>query len=733
MKKLSKGMLMAALITGTLASTTALAAEPELNEFSLDEMVITATRTLKDMKEVPSSVSVITEKDIANKNANSINDVLEMLPGVMLGQSESYDPAEKLQLRGFGTSGILVLVDGVQQNNTYNGTANTMNIPVENIERIEVVRGAASSIYGGHAAAGVINIITKDSPKEKGARVYGAVSYGSNTTWKKSVNVDARVNEKFSFGVGYEDRRTHGYPGYYVTAAGAKGTGTYNAKLPQLSDGKYVLGSRGRKESENTAYTAYVKYDFDKSKSLKYAYQKAETEWRYKNAYSNVKDASGNQIFSGKATTQNGDVVTLKASSFYGYDNFYYRDTHNLVYKDVDNNFHATLNYVDNKKYGFTSASVPSSYTGTDFAGAGEYSDHPGKTYNFNMEKAWDKLGGRHTVVAGMDFKQENMEQKRHYMTAWHDESSKAGQYALDSGKVRSYALYLQDEYKLSDPLSLYVGARFDHYEKGSGTFWNTETGLDEKSASEKYNELSPKVALAYKADADTNYYVSYGHSFNPPSMYKIYRYSEFSKYWYVPNPDLDPETSNTFEIGMKKKLAEKTNVGVTMFHIKTKDAIIASGLLPGETFKGKGVKKYINADSETRKGVELEATHDFSDKFGVYTNYTWQQGKYKSAGSSNADFDIPKHIFHLGVKYDAKPWNAYVDCEYVSACQPSDSATEEYGAYDQYFIVNTGVSYEFSKGLTLQFKINNLFDREFYAKEINAGRMYTVGLRYKF
>ena len=192
------------------------------------------------------------------------------------------------------------------------------------------------------------------------------------------------------------------------------------------------------------------------------------------------------------------------------------------------------------------------------------------------------------------------MTQERFNLSHWKDQDSKTNKYAEDSGKVKNMAIYLQDEYKISEPVTMYLGARFDHYKKGSGNFWSNESGSEynETSDSASYNEISPKIAFNYEADDNTNYYVSYGHSFNPPAMYKIYRYSEFSRYWYVPNPELEPETSDTFEIGMKKVLNDNTNIGVTLYHVETDDKIAASDLIEGESYKGKGVKKYINFEA---------------------------------------------------------------------------------------------------------------------------------------
>ncbi|MGM9572167.1 MAG: TonB-dependent receptor domain-containing protein, partial [bacterium] len=286
----------------------------------------------------------------------------------------------------------------------------------------------------------------------------------------------------------------------------------------------------------------------------------------------------------------------------------------------------------------------------------------------------------------------------------------------------------------INDPLTMYLGMRYDHYKKGEGTFWSTETGNEYNTTSDSatYNEISPKIALDYKADDNTSYYISYGHSFNPPEMYKIYRYSEFTNYWYVPNPALKPEASDTFEIGMRKKLSDKTNLGVTLYHVNTDDKIAASGVLPGEEFKGKGVKKYMNYNKEKRKGIELELSHKFNDKFSGYFNYAWQQGKLETGGKESTNYDIPKHLLHAGINYNYDKWNALLDCQYVSERQAPDE-TSGYGAEEAYFLVNAAVNYEIAEDMTLQFSINNLFDREFYASEATAGRTYNLGLRYSF
>lgn len=100
--------------------------------------------------------------------------------------------------------------------------------------------------------------------------------------------------------------------------------------------------------------------------------------------------------------------------------------------------------------------------------------------------------------------------------------------------------------------------------------------------------------------------------------------------------------------------------------------------------------------------------------------------------------YDIPRHLLHAGLKYSKDDFNGVLECQYVSARQSSDSVTGEFGSEDAFFIVNTALNYKISKGMTLQFGVNNLLDREFYCTgnmggEATSGRTYNVGLRYSF
>ena len=142
--KLLTTSVLCALLTGANMISGGVNAE---SVYELTPVIVTATKTAESAEKVPASVSVVTAKEIAAHNYSSTAQALGQLPGVYL--SPVGDGG--ISMRGFGSADILVMVDGQPVNNGWNGAVDWSMIPIQNIERIEVVRGAASSLYGGRA------------------------------------------------------------------------------------------------------------------------------------------------------------------------------------------------------------------------------------------------------------------------------------------------------------------------------------------------------------------------------------------------------------------------------------------------------------------------------------------------------------------------------------------------------------------------------------------------------
>jgi len=158
------------------------AAEQEVVE--LEEVVVTATRDWEQSRQVPYNVSVITEEDISRSNAQNVADVLRTVPAVTVTNIMANPKGSSVDIRGFGETGsmnTLVLVDGRRVNQIDISGTDWSQIPLDQIERIEVIRGGGSVLYGDNAVGGVVNIITKKGEGKPSvqAGVLGG-SYGLN-------------------------------------------------------------------------------------------------------------------------------------------------------------------------------------------------------------------------------------------------------------------------------------------------------------------------------------------------------------------------------------------------------------------------------------------------------------------------------------------------------------------------------------------------------------------------
>ena len=149
----------AVLIAGETNSIPAPAAVAETN--APEEITITATRIATPQEKSPTATTVITREEIAQSQQHFVADVLRAQPGVAVAATGQPGTVTGVFLRGANNNQTLVLVDGIRVNSPFNNQYDFSQLPVDNVERIEILRGPQSTLYGSEAAGGVINIITK--------------------------------------------------------------------------------------------------------------------------------------------------------------------------------------------------------------------------------------------------------------------------------------------------------------------------------------------------------------------------------------------------------------------------------------------------------------------------------------------------------------------------------------------------------------------------------------------
>lgn len=215
---LKKTLLAAALLSCTM---TAHAADQN-DAAALAPVIVTATRTAITVDDALSSVTVITRADIERLQPVSVQDLLTGLPGVSFASTGGLGQQTSLFVRGTNSTHTLVLLDGVRLGSVTAGFASLEQIPVEQIERIEIVRGPRSSLYGADAIGGVIQIFTRHGQADGGMAPSLSVTAGSNGLFGGEAGLsggDAHAWYNLSLGGQY----TSGFPGCKMGAAEANG------------------------------------------------------------------------------------------------------------------------------------------------------------------------------------------------------------------------------------------------------------------------------------------------------------------------------------------------------------------------------------------------------------------------------------------------------------------------------------------------------------------------------
>ncbi|GAB5467169.1 MAG: TonB-dependent receptor [Rhodospirillales bacterium] len=186
-------------LSGSLAAQEEPTAPLEGPVVTLDPLVVTATGFAVPENELGNSVSVVTRQEIEEQHFRTLPDALRTLPGLAVVQSGPQGTQTSVFTRGGAAGQTLILLNGrpIGDPSTPNGQIDLANIPLANVEQIEVVRGPGASIYGSQAQAGVINIITRTG--EGPARVTGQAEFGTQNTFNQTANVNGSTA-----GIGYD-------------------------------------------------------------------------------------------------------------------------------------------------------------------------------------------------------------------------------------------------------------------------------------------------------------------------------------------------------------------------------------------------------------------------------------------------------------------------------------------------------------------------------------------------
>ena len=177
-------------------------------DFDLNPVVVVGSRQKQRLSDVMTSVSVITRQDIERLQPQDIGSILQGQPGLEIVRAGGLGMQTSIFMRGTNSSQVLVLVDGMKVTDEFSNATPLQNIPISQVDHIEILRGNASALYGPRAMGGVIQIFTKSGGNTSGP--YGSVSYGSRNT----KNITGGYSQKFNdtlFNISLNHQETDGF------------------------------------------------------------------------------------------------------------------------------------------------------------------------------------------------------------------------------------------------------------------------------------------------------------------------------------------------------------------------------------------------------------------------------------------------------------------------------------------------------------------------------------------
>lgn len=622
LSKKQQAMLCAFISSALLLPATGIGYAAEQSDYSFDQVVVTATKTPVKQFEANANISVITREQIENNHYQDLTEALRSVPGVGInnygnGVGNGYTNSISIN----GSNNIVVLIDGVRAN--INGSPSTMFpagliTSMDNIERIEVLKGAASTLYGSDAQGGVINIITRKAETNK-------------TT---------------------------------LTMTG----GSFDKE-------NYSLSNQGKSGDYSWFVTSQ------------------------KNITGNYKDGNGNEIPNHLDAISNTFQLTKKINDAsditMSYDE--YQDNFLYSYYGPNTGSNNNYNWQVNYKYAF-SADSSNSLT--------FYTHRNKENIYFNSGSSWlmdtktkgvqdqftQKIGKDHVITTGFDIYQDNMVNYQDYYNPGNNNS-------LDGKTVTDRAVYVQDEWNLSERWKLTSGIRNDN---------NSIYG----------NHATPNVNLGYKQDDHTNYYVAYKEFFISPNFYQLYDGAHG-------NPNLKAETGHTTEAGVNHKFNDTLTASTHVFETSSKNKFNVPSPY--------GSDLYENIDNDIIHGWDVQLNQQWSHSFNTFVGYTHIKETTVSQYVST-----PTGTWNIGMNYQQDKWNIGIQGnDYIGAPQYLPCST--------YWVWNTAINYDVTKNTKVFFKVNNLFNK-YYAEYTDGsgpyggwnyytspGRNYQFGVQYQF
>jgi iron complex outermembrane receptor protein len=741
------------------AAETAAAVPAAANkaQYELEDVIITGTKTRLKIKDSPVAASVVTQDNIGDKKAAVYaDDTLTGVTGVQVRNLKGTQTTA-VALRGLPEWWrSLVLLDGFSIQNVNNARPFWNLIPLELVDRVEVVRGPFSSLYGKFAVGGVVNVITKE-PEGRNFGFKSTLDSDGIRTIK--VNFSDKPIDQFAYYIGIEDVNTDGYPYHqYVLKTGKSVTYTaatqvtgYKTTTDSQGNVQYTIGEAARQQIRDDTINGKFYYLPSATQKLSLLLNYSRWDQPTNNAIYGksylLNQATGLAVTAGTVQLYGtNQVINLSNSDFYrgaGYNGLWsgILNYENQINDILSISAGAQLKNGPWKHTIDTIASNATAYSGTATT-TSDNNNNVERVINFQTDL---KLPSNHIILGISNDNSFNTSDTALYSN-WTDLDSKTVLYQNQRLEEDLYAAYLQDELKVLESLTAYIGARFDSWTLKNGKLYDLTTGLYDYFDPRTQNVVSPKISLVYEPFENAKIRVSAGTAFNPPPESDLLTSSKTtttsSVTTSIPSPKLNPETDNAWEAGGEFTFPTRTTLSATYFQNYLQNLVYLNTTITYDSGIQYTTNQYLNAGKAEIKGVEFEVNQKITDSLSLSGNYTYANSVITSntAVPASVGKQIPNTAQHSGAagidyildKITVNATEIFSSKRYVLATN-LDTVNGVQGSYDPFAVTNLKISYSYNSDAKINFGIDDVWNLKYYSNYINSGRSFNAGIDFKF
>ena len=718
----------------------------------LEEITVTTAAGYEQkLVDAPASITVITKEDLAKKPYANLLDAVKDIEGVDVGETTDKSGQGTVSMRGMGADYTLVLIDGKKQNNNGDiypndfGGLQFANIPpLAMIERIEVVRGPMSTLYGADAMGGVINIITKKMSKEWTGSITHSKTFQTDNSFGDKDTTDVSImgpliQNKLGLslrGSFYDNEKSNPqwakatYNGIDVS----KNNTSFGGNGKTMDNQNWTFGT-GLTLTPNDNNTIKIDYDVSKQKYDNTAGSVGTVD-SYETIYTNQRV--------GYAPIQRMQreqyALSWEADWDLGKSTV---GVHHVESANLGRSLPlsaAERLYIKNNKAGW--GSLAGAMTDPNFLALMPRPERTLESSNTTYSAKYEVPLNSHFLVVG---------------TEYLDAQMKDGVFGMSDGKSNGkkgysqYSLFVEDSWNIIDPLTLTFGGRYDKHEDFG-------------------SHVSPRVYATYTLTDNWTLKGGVATGYKTPKTSDLQEgitgFGGQGTFPFIGNPDLKPEESLSKEIAVYYEHPNKHNFNVTLFQNDFKDKIESADVTASAGSEWEDVsanygtlRQKQNVDKAEILGLEVAGKYFILDDLSIKANWTWMDSEMESDDPSKngrALRSSPKHMYNATLDYQATQklstylqYSGEMDRFKQRYQAPANSGIYKDIYYKDYSVWNAGTSYKVDKNLTINGRVNNLFDKDFMEysavdrvgttnyyedySNIGAGRNFWLSANYTF